>query len=371
MPTDIQYEIERNHKSMKVHNFSAGPGILPQEVIAEAAEAVKDFNGIGLSLLEISHRSAPFMAVMDEVESLVRKLMGVGDDYGVMFLSGGASTQFFMIPMNILDTSGKAAYVDTGVWASKAIKEAKNFGNVEVIASSKEDNYNHIPKFENIPGDTSYLHITSNNTIYGSQYHHFPESPVPLVCDMSSDIFSRPLDGNKFGLIYAGAQKNMGPAGTTLVVVKKDLLGKVNRNIPSMLDYRVHIENGSMYNTPPVFPIYVCMLTLRWLKKMGGLTEIYKLNQAKASLLYDEIDSNPLFVGTIKTEDRSMMNVCFLLKDSNQDKEFMEETKKAGIDGIKGHRSVGGFRASIYNAMPIESVQVLVDVMRDFSTRKA
>ncbi len=356
---------------MKIHNFSAGPAILPQEVIAEAAEAVKDFNGMGLSLLEISHRSSPFESVMDEAESLVREFMDLSDEYGVVFLSGGASTQFFMIPMNLLAEGNKAAYVDTGVWANKAIKEAKNFGNVEVIASSKEDNYNHIPKFDNIPGDASYLHITSNNTIYGSQYHHFPETSIPLVCDMSSDIFSRPILANKFGLIYAGAQKNMGAAGTTLVVVRKDLLGKVNRNIPSMLDYRIHIENGSMYNTPPVFPIYVSMLTLRWIKKIGGLSEIYKRNQAKAALLYNEIDLNPLFVGTVNTEDRSMMNVCFLLKDASLDKEFMEETKKAGIDGIKGHRSVGGFRASIYNAMPIESVQVLVDVMSDFSKRKA
>ena len=356
---------------MKIHNFSAGPAILPQEVISEAAEAIKDFNGIGLSLLEISHRSAPFEAVMDEAESLVREFMNLSDEYGVVFLSGGASTQFFMIPMNILSEGNKAAYVDSGVWASKAIKEAKNFGNVEVIASSKGDNFNHIPKFDNIPSDASYLHITSNNTIYGSQYHNFPETSIPLVCDMSSDIFSRPIDANKFGLIYAGAQKNMGPAGTTLVVVRKDLLGKVNRNIPSMLDYRIHIENGSMYNTPPVFPIYVCMLTLRWLKKMGGLNEMYKRNQAKAAILYKEIDENPLFVGTVNKEDRSLMNVCYLLKDATLDKEFLEETKKAGIDGIKGHRSVGGFRASIYNAMPIESVQVLVDVMRDFSNRKA
>lgn len=356
---------------MKIHNFSAGPAILPQEVISESAEAVRDFNGIGLSLLEISHRSSAFVSVMDEAESLVRELLGLSDDYGVVFLSGGASTQFFMIPMNLLGDGNKAAYVDSGVWANKAIKEAKNFGNVEVIASSKADNYNHIPKFDSIPGDATYLHITSNNTIYGSQYHHFPESPIPMVCDMSSDIFSRPINANNFGLIYAGAQKNMGPAGTTLVVVRKELLGKVNRNIPSMLDYRIHIENGSMYNTPPVFPIYVCMLTLRWLKKMGGLNEIERRNQAKATLLYNEIDTNPLFIGTVQKEDRSLMNVCFLLKDANLDKEFMDETKKAGIDGIKGHRSVGGFRASIYNAMPIESVQVLVDVMKDFTNRKA
>ena len=356
---------------MKIHNFSAGPAILPAEVIEESAKAVLDFNGMGLSLLEISHRSKPFMAVMEEAEQLVRELYNLSDEYGVMFLSGGASTQFFMIPMNLLDSGSKAAYIDTGVWANKAIKEAKNFGAVEVIASSKDQNYNHIPTDYQLPSETTYLHITSNNTIYGTQYHNWPESSIPLVCDMSSDVFSRPIDSKKFGLIYAGAQKNMGAAGTTLVIVKKDLLGKTNRTIPSMLDYRIHIENGSMYNTPPVFPIYVSMLTLRWIKKMGGLAEMEKRNKAKAALLYKEIDENPLFIGTVDPKDRSLMNVCFLLKDSNLDKEFMELTKQAGIDGILGHRSVGGFRASIYNAMQIESVQVLVDVMDDFTNRKA
>jgi phosphoserine aminotransferase len=354
---------------MKRHNFSAGPAILPREVIEESAQAVLDFNGMGLSLLEISHRSKPFMAVMEESEQLVRELLSLSDDYGVMFLSGGASTQFFMVPMNLLDNNGKAVYIDTGVWASKAIKEAINFGDVEVIASSKPENYNHIPLFDYVPGDASYLHITSNNTIYGTQYHNWPETTVPMVCDMSSDIFSRPVPTSNFGLIYAGAQKNMGPAGTTLVIVKKELLGKVTRKIPSMLDYRIHIENGSMYNTPPVFPIYVSMLTMRWVKKMGGLNAMEARNNAKAALLYNEIDENPLFKGTVDPKDRSAMNICFLLNNAALDKEFMELTACAGIEGILGHRSVGGFRASVYNAMPIESVQVLVDVMRDFANR--
>lgn len=356
---------------MKKHNFSAGPGILPDEVIEKAADAVRDFNGSGLSILEISHRSPAFEDVMDRSEALVRQLLGIGDDYGVIFLTGGASTQFFMVPMNLLHQDQKAVYADTGVWAAKAIKEAKNFGDVEIIASSKPENYNHIPKKYSIPDDAAYFHITSNNTIYGTEYHSWPECEIPLVCDMSSDIFSRPVDGNRFGLIYAGAQKNMGPAGTTLVVVKKELLGKINRTLPSMLDYRIHIENGSMYNTPPVYPIFVSMLTLEWILANGGTEQMAVRNKMKADLLYDEIDSNPLFTGTAAIEDRSLMNVTFLLKDAALDKYFLEEVKKSGIEGIKGHRSVGGFRASIYNAMPYESVRVLVDVMRDFAISKA
>jgi len=356
---------------MKKHNFSAGPGILPDEVIEKAADAVRDFNGSGLSILEISHRSPSFEAVMDRSEALVRQLLGIGDDYGVIFLTGGASTQFFMVPMNLLHQDQKAVYADTGVWAAKAIKEAKNFGDVEIIASSKPENYNHIPKKYSIPDDAAYFHITSNNTIYGTEYHSWPECEIPLVCDMSSDIFSRPVDGNRFGLIYAGAQKNMGPAGTTLVVVKKELLGKINRTLPSMLDYRIHIENGSMYNTPPVYPIFVSMLTLEWILANGGTEQMAVRNKMKADLLYDEIDSNPLFTGTAAIEDRSLMNVTFLLKDAALDKYFLEEVKKSGIEGIKGHRSVGGFRASIYNAMPYESVRVLVDVMHDFAISKA
>ena len=356
---------------MKKHNFSAGPGILPDEVIEKAADAVRDFNGSGLSILEISLRSPAFEAVMDRSEALVRQLLGIGDDYGVIFLTGGASTQFFMVPMNLLHQDQKAVYADTGVWAAKAIKEAKNFGDVEIIASSKPENYNHIPKKYSIPDDAAYFHITSNNTIYGTEYHSWPECEIPLVCDMSSDIFSRPVDGNRFGLIYAGAQKNMGPAGTTLVVVKKELLGKINRTLPSMLDYRIHIENGSMYNTPPVYPIFVSMLTLEWILANGGTEQMAVRNKMKADLLYDEIDSNPLFTGTAAIEDRSLMNVTFLLKDAALDKYFLEEVKKSGIEGIKGHRSVGGFRASIYNAMPYESVRVLVDVMHDFAISKA
>lgn len=356
---------------MKKHNFSAGPGILPDEVIEKAADAVRDFNGSGLSILEISHRSPAFEDVMDRSEALVRQLLGIGDDYGVIFLTGGASTQFFMVPMNLLHQDQKAVYVDTGVWAAKAIKEAKNFGDVEIIASSKPENYNHIPKKYSIPDDAAYFHLTSNNTIYGTEYHSWPECEIPLVCDMSSDIFSRPVDGNRFGLIYAGAQKNMGPAGTTLVVVKKELLGKINRTLPSMLDYRIHIENGSMYNTPPVYPIFVSMLTLEWILANGGTEQMAVRNKMKADLLYDEIDSNPLFTGTAAIEDRSLMNVTFLLKDAALDKYFLEEVKKSGIEGIKGHRSVGGFRASIYNAMPYESVRVLVDVMHDFAISKA
>lgn len=355
---------------MKKHNFGAGPGILPTEVISNAAKAVTDFNGSSLSLLEISHRSPAFEAVMEEAEQLVRELLSIDDSYGVMFLTGGASTQFFMAPMNLLPESGKAAYIDTGVWSSKAIKEAKIFGQIETIASSKDKNYNFIPLDFIVPKDAQYLHYTSNNTIYGTEFHHVPKTDIPLVCDMSSDIFSRPVNGKEFGMIYAGAQKNMGPAGTTLVVVKKDLLGKTGRTLPSMLDYQLHIANGSMYNTPPVFPIYVAMLTMRWIKSVGGLGEMQKRNQAKAALLYSEIDQNPMFVGTAEKSSRSLMNVCFLLHDTSLEQSFLEAAKKAGIEGIKGHRSVGGFRASTYNALPLESVQVLVDLMQDFAKTK-
>ncbi len=353
--------------TMKKHNFSAGPAILPQTVFQEAAEAVLDFNGSGLSLLEISHRSKDFEAVMAEAEALVREIGGFDDSYAVLFLGGGATTQFFMAPLNLLGDHEKAAYVDTGVWASKAIKEAKLYGNVDVIASSKDSNYTYIPKDYTVPSDAVYLHLTSNNTIYGSQYHWWPESPVPIVCDMSSDMFSRPFDAEKFGLIYAGAQKNIGPAGVTLVITKKDWLGRTGRKMPLMLDYRTHVEGGSMHNTPPVFPIYVMMLTLRWLKSFGGLTAMQAHNEEKGYLLYDEIDANPCFRGTVRKEDRSLMNVCFLPTQEEHEAPFMEMCKSAGISGIKGHRSVGGFRASIYNAMPTESVQVLVDVMREFA----
>ncbi len=352
---------------MKKHNFSAGPAILPESVMQEAAQACIEFNGMGMSILEISHRSKQFDAVEAEARQLVHEIGGFDDRFAVLFLSGGASTQFAMAPMNLLKEGEKAAYVDTGVWASKAMKEAKLFGSVEVLASSKEANYSFIPKGYDIPSDAAYLHLTSNNTIYGTQLHEFPQSPVPIVCDMSSDMFSRPFDVEQFGLIYAGAQKNIGPAGVTVVIVRKDLIGRSERKLPSMFDYKLHMDNGSMFNTPPVFPLYVTMLTLRWLKANGGLAAIQQHNQAKAAILYNEIDANPLFKGTVAVEDRSLMNVCFLPTNPEHEEPFMAAAKAAGIDGIKGHRSVGGFRASIYNAMPQSSVQVLVDVMRDFA----
>lgn len=346
---------------MKKHNFGAGPGILPEVVLRKSAEACINFNDTGLSILEISHRSKEYEAVMENARNLVRELLNVPADYSILFLHGGASTQFTMAPANLLRT--KAAYVETGVWASKAIKEAKLYGEVEIIASSSDKNFSYIPKRYTIPTDADYLHLTSNNTIYGSEIHEFPESPIPIVCDMSSDIFSRPVDVSKFGLIYAGAQKNMGPAGATLVIVKNDLLGKVDRKLPSMLDYKVHIDNDSMYNTPPAFAVYVCMLTLQWLKDLGGVTVMDSLNQEKSDYFYNALDNNPAFRGTIAKEDRSRMNACFLLNDESRTDEFMQKAKEAGIVGIKGHRLSGGFRASLYNALPLESVKVLTEVM--------
>ena len=351
---------------MKKHNYSAGPCILPQEVFEKSAQAILDFNNSGLSILEISHRSRDFVAVMDEARALVLELLGLeGKGYEVLFLGGGASMQFLMVPYNLMKVNGKAAYLDTGTWASGAIKEAKLFGETIVLASSKAENYNHIPKGYTIPSDVDYFHCTSNNTIFGTQMKSFPEVNVPLVCDMSSDIFSRVLDFSKFDLIYAGAQKNMGPAGATLVVVKTEILGKTGRIIPSMLDYQQHVSKESMYNTPPVFPVYASLLTLKWLKKMGGIAAIEKINEAKANLLYTEIDRNPLFKGTAAKEDRSNMNVTFLLNDEAHQEKFDTMWKATGISGLAGHRSVGGYRASMYNALPIESVQVLVDVMQE------
>jgi phosphoserine aminotransferase len=350
---------------MKKHNFSAGPSILPQEVIKKAAEAVLNFNESGLSLIEISHRSAPFVAVMDKARNLALELMGLENKgYSAIFLQGGASLQFLMIPYNLLKIDGKAAYLDTGTWSSAAIKESKYVGNTEVIASSKDKGYNYIPKNYNIPTDADYFHCTSNNTIYGTQIKEFPTTNIPVVCDMSSDIFSRAIDFSQFDLIYAGAQKNMGPAGTTLVVVKDELLGKTGRTIPSMLDYQIQIAKESMYNTPSVFAVYTSMLTLEWLKNFGGVAAIEKINNAKAKLIYDEIDSNPNFIGYAAQEDRSFMNVTFNLADDTKKDQFDALWKAAGIEGLKGHRSVGGYRASIYNALPLESVQVLVDVMK-------
>lgn len=351
---------------MKKHNFSAGPSILPQEVIKKAAEAVLDFEGSGLSLIEISHRSKEFVAVMEEARSLVKKLMNLGDDYEVLFLQGGASLQFAMVPYNFLKVGGKAAYLDTGSWAAGALKEAKKVGGIEVIGSSKEENYSFIPKDYILTEDYDYFHTTSNNTIYGTQIKDFPETNVPLVCDMSSDIFSRKLDFSKFDLIYAGAQKNMGPAGTTLVVVKKSALGKTGRAMPTYFDYQNHIDKESMLNTPPVFAVYTSLLTLRWLDENGGIEAMEQRNEEKANLLYNEIDSNPLFETFCIKEDRSLMNVSFKITDESQKEAFDNAWKAAGISGLNGHRSLGGYRASIYNAMPIESVQVLVDVMKSF-----
>lgn len=351
----------------KVHNFSAGPSILPQEVLQKAAEACTNFAGTNLSLLEVSHRSKEVVEMAAKAVSLVKELLNLPEDYDVVFLQGGASTQFLMVPYNLLKS--KAAYVNTGTWASKAIKEAKKMGNAEVIASSEDSNFTYIPKDLAIPADADYLHITSNNTIFGTQYQNFPESNIPLVVDMSSDIFSRQFDASKFSLIYAGAQKNMGPAGVTLAIIKKGTLGKTGREIPTMLNYQTHIDKESMFNTPPVFAIYVSMLTMEWLKNNGGVAWVEARNKQKADLFYGELDNNPLFVGPVNKEDRSRMNATFLLKDTSLEEEFNKLVKEANISGLKGHRSVGGYRASMYNALPPESVQVLVDVMKEFGRK--
>lgn len=349
------------------HNFSAGPSILPQEVIKKASEAVLDFNNTGLSILEISHRSKEFISVMEEARALVLELLGLQNKgYQVLFLQGGASMEFLRVPYNLMKPLGKVSYLDTGTWASGAIKQAKHFGEVNIVASSKDENYSYIPKDFQVDSDSDYFHCTSNNTIFGTQMQLFPDVDVPMVCDMSSDIFSRELDFSKFSLIYAGAQKNLGPAGVTVIVVKEDILGKTGRQIPSMMDYKVHIEKESMYNTPAVFAVYTSLLTLRWLKEKGGIAAMEKINHQKAELLYNEIDRNPLFEGTARKEDRSKMNVTFVLKDESMKERFDTLWKKSDISGLTGHRSVGGYRASIYNAMTIESVQVLIDVMREF-----
>lgn len=350
---------------MKMHNFNAGPSVLPQEVLKKASEAVINFNNSNLSILEISHRSADFVDVMEKTRQMVLELLGLeGKGYQALFLQGGASLEFLMCAYNLLPLNGKAAYLDTGVWSSGAIKEAKLLGEVAVVASSKDKTYSYIPQNYSIPADASYFHCTSNNTIYGTQIKTFPKVNTVMVCDMSSDIFSRQLDFSKFDVIYAGAQKNMGPAGTTLVVVKESILGKTGRIIPSMLDYQIHIAKGSMYNTPAVFSVYVSMLTLQWLKDLGGIAAIEKINNAKAELLYAEIDRNPNFEGLAVKEDRSNMNVTFILKYEDKKEKFETLLKAAGIVGIKGHRSAGGYRASMYNALPIESVQALVEVMK-------
>ncbi|AYO57832.1 3-phosphoserine/phosphohydroxythreonine transaminase [Chryseobacterium sp. 6424] len=352
----------------KIHNFSAGPCILPQEVYEKSAEAVLNFNGSELSLLEISHRSKDFVAVMDEARAIVKRLMKLGDEYEVLYLGGGASLQFLMVPFNLLKADGgKAAYLDTGTWAAGAIKEAKYLGDVDVVGSSKKDNYAYIPTDYIVGSGYDYFHCTSNNTIYGTQMKEFPEVDTLMACDMSSDIFSRKIDFSKFDLIYAGAQKNMGPAGVTLVVVKKSILGKTGRTIPSYLNYQLHIEKESMLNTPPVFPVYASLLTLQQLEKNGGIAAAEQRNIAKAQLLYDEIDRNPYFETFCRNEDRSLMNVSFKITDESRKSAFDEAWKAAGISGLNGHRSLGGYRASLYNAMPIESVQVLVDVMKNFA----
>ncbi len=354
-----------------VHNFNAGPSILPKEVFEEASKAVLNYNDTGLSILEIGHRTPLFQEVMDEARALVKELMSLDDDHEVLFLHGGASTQFMQVPMNLLDEKDTAAFTDTGVWSTKAIKEAKLFGKVEVVCSSKESNFTYIPKDFAVPNDAKYLHITTNNTIYGTQWQRIPKTSNTLVADMSSDIFSRVLDFNSFGLIYAGAQKNMGPAGVNLVVVNKNILGKVKRAIPTIMDYRNHIKEGSMLNTPPVFAVYVSMLTLRWLKAQGGVAAIEKRNNEKAAVLYDAIDEIPLFTGTVIKEDRSKMNACFVMNDPSLEEPFLRFTKERGIVGIKGHRLVGGFRASLYNALPLSSVHVLTEAMKEFALQYA
>ena len=349
---------------MKKHNFNAGPSILADEVIENAAKAILDFNGSGLSLLSISHRTKDFDDVMAEADVLFRELLHIPDNYKIIYLGGGASTYFYEIPANFLGR--KAGYVNTGVWAKKAIKEAKRYGEVEVLASSEARNFTYIPKGFAIPADLDYVHITSNNTIYGTEYHEDLSSPVPLIADMSSDILSRPVDVSKYAMIYGGAQKNLAPAGVAFAIIREDMLDRIVRDLPTMMSFRTHVENNSMFNTPPVFPIYVLKETLKWLKSIGGVDEIYRRNKEKAALLYDEIDRNPLFRGTVEKEDRSLMNICFVMAEELAP-EFMEFAKSRGMVGIKGHRLVGGFRASCYNALPKESVEALVACMQEFA----
>ena len=354
----------------KVHVFNAGPCLLPQVAIDNAIEALKDFKGTGVSVISISHRTKEWEGVMDECRALWKELLNISDDYEVVLLGGGASLQFLYVPMNLLEN--KAAYLETGVWAKKALKEAKGLGNAYAIASSADRNYSYIPKGYEIPADLDYFHITTNNTIYGTEIREDIDCPVPLVADMSSDIMSRPVDVSKYALIYGGAQKNVGPAGVAFAIVRKDILGKVSRYIPTMLDYRTHIDKGSMFNTPPVFSIFIMNETLKWIKSMGGVEEIHKLNLRKAETLYAEIDRNSMFIGTADKEDRSIMNVCFVMapgKEALQD-EFLAFAKERGMVGIKGHRSVGGFRASIYNACTQEDVEALVDCMKEFEALK-
>lgn len=354
----------------KVHNFNAGPCVLPDQAIENSIEALKDFCGTGMSVIEVSHRSKEWGEVMDECRSLWKELLNIPDTHEVLFLGGGASMQFLYVAMNFLEN--KAGYLETGVWAKKALKEAQGLGNAFAVASSADKTYSYIPKGYEIPSDLDYFHITTNNTIYGTEIKHDIDCPVPLIADMSSDIMSRPVDVSRYALIYGGAQKNVGPAGVAFAIVRKDALGKVSRYIPTMLDYRVHVDKGSMFNTPPVFPIFVMKETLKWLKGIGGVEAIHKINVEKAALLYDEIDRNSLFVGTAAKEDRSIMNVCYVMAPGHEalQDEFLEFAKGRGMAGIKGHRSVGGFRASIYNACPAESVKALVECMQEFERLK-
>jgi len=354
-----------------VYNFNSGPSILPKEVFEEASRSVLDYNGTGLSILEIGHRTSLFQEVIDEAVASARELMQLDSDHEVLFLHGGASTQFFQIPMNLLNEDEMAAYLDGGTWGVKAIKEARLFGKVEVVGSSKDKNYTYIPKGYNIPSTAKYFHYTTNNTIEGTQMHVIPDTDVPLIADMSSDILSRVMDFNRFALIYAGAQKNIGATGTNMVVARRDMLGKVKRQIPTMMDYREHIKAGSILNTPPVFAIYVCMLTLRWLKKTGGVPAIEKINDRKAGLLYDTLDSLPVFHPTVAREDRSKMNVVWVMEEKELEKEFLATCQDNGIVGVQGHRSAGGFRASLYNAMPLAGVEVLTELMKEFALKKA
>ncbi|MBP6454158.1 3-phosphoserine/phosphohydroxythreonine transaminase [Bacteroidales bacterium MB20-C3-3] len=357
---------------MKVaHNFNAGPCVLPRPAVQAAIDALNDFKGTGMSVIEVSHRSKEWEAVMEECRTLWKELLEIPDGYQVLFLGGGASLQFLYVAMNLLEN--KAGYLETGVWAKKALAEAKALGNAVAIASSKDKNFSYIPKGYEIPADLDYFHITTNNTIYGTEIKKDMDCPVNLVADMSSDIMSRPVDVSKYALIYGGAQKNVGPAGVTFVIVKEEILGKVSRYLPTMLDYRTHIKESSMFNTPPVFSIFVMNETLKWVKANGGLKAMQKHNEEKAALLYNEIDRNKMFVGTAAVEDRSLMNICFVMSDEYKDKEetFMAFAKERGMVGIKGHRSVGGFRASTYNACPVESIKALVDCMQEFEKLNA
>lgn len=356
---------------MKKHIFNAGPSLLAKEVYESAVQAIMDFNGSGISILSISHRTPDFDAVMNEADSLFRELLHIPDNYKIFYIGGGASTFFYEIPANFLGK--KAAYINTGVWSKKAIKEAKRYGEVEVIASSEDKNFNYIPSGYTIPADADYLHITSNNTIYGTEYHEDIDSPIPVIADMSSNILSRPIDVSKYAMIYGGAQKNLAPAGVAFAIIREDMVERVVRDLPSMVQFKTHVDNNSMFNTPPVFPIFVLKETLKWLKSIGGVEEIYRRNQEKAQLLYDEIDRNPLFRGTVEKESRSLMNICFVMEEGYEElaADFMAYAKEQGIVGIKGHRLVGGFRASCYNALEKESVEVLVKCMQEFAAKHA